>query len=99
MNAIYQNVILCSASCMLLTGALLALVKTTCELRDTKFTIAKNSVTIAVLLLSALNFLQIGIDPHGSDNYQSGCWALAVSYVQALLFTMAVLVLIRPSIF
>ena len=58
MNAIYQNVILCSASCMLLTGALLALVKATCELRDTKFTIVKNSVTIAVLLLSALNFLQ-----------------------------------------
>lgn len=36
-------------------------------------------------------------DPEGDMRYLGSCLALAVSFVQAMLFTMAVLVLIRPE--
>ena len=65
--------------------------------RAAKFRIAKHGLTVAVLVLGVLNLLQIGIDPGADIKHLPGCIALAVSYFKAMIFTMAVLVLIRPA--
>lgn len=88
---------LASACCMIVTGIILVAVKTPQDEPALKFRIAKHSLTVAVVALGALNLLQLGLDPGGDRLFLAGSIALAVSYVQAMLFTMAVMVLIRPD--
>lgn len=97
MEGYYYLVMLAAACCMIVTGIILAAVKTPQDEPATKFRIAKHSLTVAVLLLGALNLLQLRLDPGGDMRYLAGSIALAVSYLQAMLFTMAVMVLIKPD--
>lgn len=96
-NNLYFQVILGSSCCLTATGLLLAAVKTPTDERAAKFVGAKHGLTVAMLLLGALNMLQIGFDPDGDRHYLGSMIALAVSFVQAMIFTNAVIVLISPS--
>ena len=98
MNDIYLNVMLAASGCMIITGIILAATKSPSDKRASKFRMAKHTLTVAVIILGVLNMLQIGIDPDGDIKYLGGCIALAVSFFQAFLFTMAVLVLIKPEV-
>ena len=97
MNKLYFSVMLAASCSMIITGIILAFVKSPFDERAAKFRIAKHGLTVAVLVLGILNLLQIGIDPGADIKHLPGCIALAVSYFQAMIFTMAVLVLIRPA--
>ena len=97
MNKLYFSVMLAASCSMIITGIILAFVKSPFDERAAKFRIAKHGLTVAVLVLGVLNLLQIGIDPGADIKHLPGCIALAVSYFQAMIFTMAVLVLIRPA--
>ncbi len=88
---------LVASSCMIVTGIILAIVKTPSDERAAKFRIAKHGLTVAVMALGVLNMVQISIDPDADMHYLGSCIALAISFVQAMLFTMVVLVLIRPE--
>lgn len=59
---------------------------------------AKTWMTTAVLVLGTLNIIQISIDPDGDWDYLAGCITLAISYLQAMLLTMVVLVFISPKV-
>ena len=59
---------------------------------------AKTWMTTAVLVLGTLNIMQISIDPDGDWDYLAGCITLAISYLQAMLLTMVVLVFISPKV-
>ena len=96
-DGLYFNVMIAASSCLMVTGLILAAVKTRSDEKTAKFRMAKLSLTVAVLALGILNMAQIGVDPEGDSDYLGGCIALAVSYLQAMLFTMAVLVFIRPQ--
>jgi AraC-like DNA-binding protein len=93
----YFNVMLAASSCMIITGIILAATKSPSDKRAAKFRMAKHAITIASIVLGILNFFQIGFDPDGDILFLGGCIALAVSFFQAFLFTMAVLVLIKPE--
>ena len=97
MNNLYFSVMFAASSCMIITGCIMAAIKNPIDKRASKFKIAKFGLTIAVLVLGFLNFLQIGIDPEGDITYLAGCIALSVSYFQAMIFTTAVLALIWPD--
>ena len=96
-DELFFNVMLAASSCMIVTGTILAAVKTPADERAAKYRVAKYVLSVAVLVLGILNMVQIGYDPEGDTRYLGSCLALAVSFVQAMLFTMAVLVLIRPE--
>ena len=96
-DGLYFNVMMAASSCLMVIGLILAAVKTRSDEKTAKFRMAKLSLTVAVLALGILNMAQIGVDPEGDSDYLGGCIALAVSYLQAMLFTMAVLVFIRPQ--
>lgn len=96
-DELFFNVMLAASSCMIVTGTILAAVKTPADERTAKYRVAKYGLTVAVLVLGLLNLVQIGFDPEGDMRYLGSCLALAISFVQAMLFTMAVLVLIRPE--
>lgn len=96
-DELYFQVILAASSCMVATGLLMAAVKTPTDERTTKFTDVKHGLTIAMLLIGFLNMLQIGFDPHGGSRYLGSCIALVASYMQAMIFTNAVIVLISPT--
>ena len=96
-DELFFNVMLAASSCMIVTGLILATVKTPADERTAKYRVAKYGLTVAVLVLGLLNLVQIGFDPEGDMRYLGSCLALAVSFVQAMLFTMAVMVLIRPG--
>lgn len=96
-DELFFNVMLAASSCMIVTGLILATVKTPADERTAKYRVAKYGLTVAVLVLGLLNMVQIGYDPDGDTRYLGSCLALAVSFVQAMLFTMAVMVLIRPG--
>lgn len=94
---IYLHVMAAAASCMLITGLLLALVKSPSDGRASKFRAAKYALTVSVLVLGSLNLVQLSFDSSGSVSFLGPCIALAVGYLQSMLFTMALLVLIRPE--
>ena len=96
-DELFFNVMLAASSCMIVTGTILAAVKTPADERAAKYRVAKYVLSVAVLVLGILNMVQIGYDPEGDTRYLGSCLALAVSFVQAMLFTMAVLVMIRPE--
>ena len=96
-DGLYFNVMMAASSSLMVIGLILAVVKTRSDEKTAKFRMAKLSLTVAVLALGILNMAQIGVDPEGDSDYLGGCIALAVSYLQAMLFTMAVLVFIRPQ--
>lgn len=96
-DELFFNVMLAASSCMIVTGLILAAVKTPADERAAKYRVAKYVLSVAVLVLGILNMVQIGYDPEGDTRYLGSCLALAVSFVQAMLFTMAVLVMIRPE--
>ena len=88
---------LAASCCMMVTGIILATVKTPSGKGTTKLRRAKYGLTTAVVVLGGLNIMQIGIDPDGDVLYLGSCIALAISYFQAMMFTMIVLVLISPE--
>lgn len=96
-DELYFQVIMAASSSMVATGLLMAAVKTPTNERTAKFIDVKHGLTAAMLLIGVLNMLQIGFDPHGGSHYLGSCIALAVSYVQAMIFTNAVIVLINPT--
>lgn len=96
-DELFFNVMLAASSCMIVTGIILATVKTPADERTAKYRVAKYGLTVAVLVFGLLNMVQIGYDPDGDTRYLGSCLALTVSFVQAMLFTMAVLVLIRSG--
>jgi len=96
-DTLYIYVMVAASSCMLITGLILAMVKAPADGRAAKFRVAKFTLTIAVLILGVLNLLQISYDSDGNVSYLGSCIALAVSYLQAMLFTMTLLVLIKPD--
>ena len=97
MEFLYNDVMLAAACCMIVIGIILAAVKTPQDEPAAKFRVAKHAITVAVVVLGALNLVQIAVDPQGDVHRLGGTIALAVSYLQAMLFTMAVMVLIKPD--
>lgn len=93
----YFTVMLAASCCMLVTGFTLACVRMPSEHKAPKLRTAKWGIVTAVVMLAVLNMVQIAIDPDGDMRYLGGCIALAMSYLQAMLFTMVVLVLIHPE--
>ena len=98
MNDIYLNVMLAASACMIVTGIILAATKSPQDKRASKFRVAKHTLTAAAIVLGVLNMVQLGFDPDGDILYLSGCIALAIGFFQAMLFTMALLVLIKPDV-
>lgn len=96
-DELYFTVMLAASSCMVLTGLVLAAVKTRYDEVRAKFRMAKAWMTLAVLAIGGFNIIQIIIDPDGDWNYLTGCITLVISYLQAMLLTMVVLVFISPS--
>lgn len=97
MNDIYLNVMLAASASMVITGIILAATKSPQDRRASKFRAAKHTLTAAVIVLGVLNMVQLGFDPDGDILYLGGCIALAIGFFQAMLFTMALLVLIKPD--
>ena len=97
-DELYFTVMLAASSCMVATGIVLAAVKTNYDEVRAKFRMAKAWMTTAVLVLGVLNIVQIIIDPNGDWDYLTGCITLAISYLQAMLLTMVVLVFISPKV-
>lgn len=96
-DELYFQMILTASCCLVATGLLMATVKSPTDERAAKFAGAKHGLTVAMLLLGVLNMLQINFDPEGDKHYLGSCIALAVSFVQAMIFTNAAIVLIRPG--
>lgn len=80
-DGLYFIVMLAASSCLVVTGLILAAVKTRYDEKTAKFRMAKLSLVVAVLALGILNMVQIGVDPEGDAHYLGGCIALAVSYL------------------
>jgi AraC-like DNA-binding protein len=97
-DELYLNGMLAASSCMVVTGIILAAVKTRYEEARAKYRMAKAWMTMAVFALGVLNIVQITIDPNGDWDYLTGCITLAISYLQAMLLTMVVLVFISPKV-
>ena len=97
-DELYFTVMLAASSCMVATGFILAAVKTRYDEARAKYRMAKTWMTTAVLVLGTLNIMQISIDPDGDWDYLTGCITLAISYLQAMLLTMVVLVFISPKV-
>lgn len=97
-DELYFTVMLAASSCMVVTGGILAAVKTKYDEARAKYRMAKTWMTTAVLALGGLNIMQIIIDPNGDWDYLTGCITLAISYLQAMLLTMVVLVFISPKV-
>lgn len=97
-SELYFTVMLAASSCMVATGLILAAVKTRYDEVRAKYRMAKTWMTMAVLVLGVLNIMQISIDPDGDWDYLAGCITLAISYLQAMLLTMVVLVFISPKV-
>ncbi len=97
LDSLYLYIMVAASSCMLITGFILAQVKAPADGRADKFRLTKYILTVAVLILGGLNLLQISYDSGGSINYLSSCIALSVAFLQAMLFTMGLLVLVQPS--
>lgn len=97
-DELYFTVMLAASSCMVATGFILAAVKTRYDETRAKYRMAKTWMTTAVLVLGTLNIMQISIDPDGDWDYLAGCITLAISYLQAMLLTMVVLVFISPKV-
>lgn len=93
----YLYVMVAAACCLFVTGLILALVKAPSDVHNTKYRVMKHTLTVAVLILGALNLVQVMFDDNGVVSYLAPCLSLAVGYLQAMLFTMALMVLIRPS--
>lgn len=88
-----------AAACsMLTTGFTLAMVKEPADERATKFNIVKWVLTGAVVLLGVVNLVQVGFDSSGHVSYLGPCIALSAGFVQAMLFTNALMALIRPEL-
>ena len=98
MSSMYLIGVVAASACMIITGLILAMVNTPSDGRASKLRKAKHTLTAAVLILGTMNIVQMGIDRQGSVNYLGACFALSMSYLQAMLFTMALLVLIRPEV-
>ena len=96
-DEVYFQSMLAAATSLLITGLILASVKTPANVKLHKLRLAKHGLTLAVLVLGILNIVQISMDPNGSTHYLGSCIALAISYVQAMLFTNVVMVLISPE--
>ncbi|MBQ7494536.1 MAG: hypothetical protein IJT75_02030 [Bacteroidaceae bacterium] len=64
-DELFFNVMLAASSCMIVTGLILATVKTPADERTAKYRVAKYGLTVAVLVLGILNMVQIGFDPDG----------------------------------
>ena len=96
-DQLFFDAMLAASGSMIVTGLILATIKTRQNERAAKFHLAKYALTVAVITLGLLNLVQISFDPEGDISYLGSCLALAMSYLQAMLFTMAVLVLIRPE--
>ena len=96
-DQLFFDVMLAASSCMIVTGIILTVVKPPSDNRTAKYRMAKYTLSVSVFVLGILNMVQIGFDPDGEVRYLGSCLALAIGYVQAMLFTMAVLVLIQPS--
>lgn len=96
-DELYLRLMLAASSCLLATGLILAAVKTPTDERAHKLRLAKHGLTVAVLVMAVLNIMQISVDPDGDMSYLGSCIALGVSYVQAMLFTNVVLVLVSPA--
>ena len=94
----YTTIMLAAACCMLITGFILALVKSPADERAAKFRLAKWTLTGAVLLLGLINLIQVLIDAEGEMSYLGPCIALAIGFVQAMLFTNSLMTLIRPQL-
>ena len=62
-DELFFNVMLAASSCMIVTGLILATVKTPAD--EAKYRMAKYGLTVAVLVLGILNMVQIGFDPDG----------------------------------
>lgn len=87
-----------AAACsMLMTGLILAMVREPADARAAKFSIAKWVLTAAVVLLGVVNLVQVGFDSDGDMSYLGPCIALAAGFLQAMLFTNALMTLIRPE--
>ena len=97
MDNIYLIGIVAASACMMITGFMLAIVKLPDDVRNQKLQLAKHALTVAALILGALNLVQVFMDDEGAMPHLGTCLALAVSYLQAMLFTMALLVLLRPE--
>lgn len=97
MSNMYLIGVVASSACMMITGFILAMVKTPDDARAVKLRRAKHALTVAVFILCGLNILQMTMDDEGTVSYLGACFALSMSYLQAMLFTMALLVLIRPE--
>ena len=96
-DELYLRMMLVASGCLVLTGLLLALVRTPNNELAAKFRGAKHALTLAVLLLGVFNIVQLSFDPEGDVRHLGSCIALAISSVQAMLFTNTVIVLISPS--
>jgi len=97
-NQLYLPIMFAGASCLLITGLTLLFIKAPADGRAAKYRKAKSALTASVIILGLLNIVQITYDSRGTDPHLGSCMALAVSYWQAMLFTMALLVLIRPEV-
>ena len=78
-DELYFTVMLAASSCMVVTGGILAAVKTKYDEARAKYRMAKTWMTTAVLALGGLNIMQIIIDPNGDWDYLTGCITLAIS--------------------
>lgn len=91
-------VVMVSAACsMLITGLMLALVKEPADTRAAKFSVAKWALTVAVVLLGMVNLVQVAFDDDGDMSYLGPCIALSAGFFQAMLFTNALMTLVRPE--
>lgn len=97
MGNIYMIGVVAASASMLITGLILTMVKTPGDGRAAKLRQAKRALTAAVLILGVLNIVQMGVDNRGAVSHLGACFALSMSYLQAMLFTTALLVLIRPE--
>lgn len=93
----YFSIMVAASTCMLITALILVLVTVPADGRAAKYRKAKNTLTGATVILGVLNLLQVAFDSGGIVSHFGPCLALAVSYLQAMLFTMAIMVLIRPE--
>lgn len=97
MEDLYFNIMLAASCSLAVTGLILMIVKNPSDVKAAKFKKAKIALNISVFILAVLNFVQIGFDPEGDIHYLGGVIALCVSYLQAMLLTVAVIVLVNPE--
>lgn len=96
LDSLYSYIMLAAACCMMTSGLILALVKAPADIRAAKYRVAKHTLAIAVFVIGVLNIAQIVFDSRGSISFLGPCLALAMGYIQAMLFTMSIMVFISP---